>query len=713
MRHPTGLSTFAARLGLVVAAAVISLSAQQPASDPPPQAQPAEAADQRAQPAPFRTEANYVRVDAYPTRGGHPVQDLRLADFEVLENGVRQEISAFEHVVITPAGPQNLRRDPGSVREAEQQAASARSRLFVVFLDVPHVAVEGGAHIREPLIRLMDRVLGEDDLIAFMTPEMSPTQITFGRKTEVLAAMLREGWTWGHRHTLRDMDETERSYQLCYPPRPGEGRMSEEARKMIARRRERMVLDALHDLVRYLGGIREERKAILAISEGWILYRPDASVTMVKQDPFTGKYERVPDKPPIGVDEHGTLRIDPADRARPGAPSQSGCDRDRMSLASIDNDDYFRNLLDAANRNNASFYPIDPRGLAVFDSPLGPDAPPLIVVDQASLRQRLDVLRTLAENTDGMAIVDSNDLEGGLRRVADDLTSYYLLGYYSSNSKLDGTFRRITVRVTQPGVQVRARRGYRAATEEEVRASETASAAPVPDHVRTASSALATLGRLRADQRFSIHAVPMRASAAGPVTSVWVVGEIAGPLQEFAAGGTASVEIVGDAAATVPAAIEPGQRTFLIKIPAEPSGDALEVRARLTAEHQTDLPLADTARIDLNAPAAHPLLYRRGPSTGNRVQPAADFRFSRTERLRLELPLTPGATPGAGRLLDRNAQPLQVPVAVADRTDEDGQRWLTADATLAPLAAGDYVIEVAFTDGDTERQVLTAIRVTR
>jgi hypothetical protein len=202
-----------------------------------------------------------------------------------------------------------------------------------------------------------------------MTPGMSATQITFGRKTQVVAEMLREGWTWGHRHSIRDMDDVERGYQLCYPPKPGEGRLSEEARKMIVRRRERMVLDGLHDLVRYLGTIREERKAILAITEGWVLFRPDSSVTRVKQG-RTGEYERVPSKPPIGVDEHGTLRIDPADRNRPGAPSQGACDRDRMYLASIANEQYFRDLFDTANRNNASFYPIDPRGLAVFDSPI-------------------------------------------------------------------------------------------------------------------------------------------------------------------------------------------------------------------------------------------------------------------------------------------------------------------------------------------------------
>ena len=58
------------------------------------------------------------------------------------------------------------------------------------------------------------------------------------------------------------------------------------------------------------------------------------------------------------------------------------------------------------------------------------------------LKQRIEVMRTLADNTDGIAVVNSNDLDRGMKRISDDLTSYYLLGYYSTNAKLDGRFRR-------------------------------------------------------------------------------------------------------------------------------------------------------------------------------------------------------------------------------------------------------------------------------
>jgi VWFA-related protein len=691
----------AAFASAIVVAALTSVAAQQPAP-----ATPQEPPSAQDQPPRFRTEANYVRVDVYPTANGQAVRDLRAEDFELFENGVKQQVQAFEHVVVTPAGPQSLRVEAGSVRRAEQMAANPRNRVFVFFLDIPHVAVEGSHRIKEPVIRLMDRVLGPDDLVAVMTPEMVASQVTFGRKTEVIAAMLRENWVWGHRHSIRPMDQRELEYERCFPHRAQQGVVA----AMIARRRERMVLDALRDLVTYLGTVREERKAIIPISEGWVLYRPDPGLeTLVVVDKRTGATEPLPGLDPIGVDQHGKLRAGAARTREGDTVTQTECDRERMHLANIDNDDYFRDIMALANRNNASFYPIDPRGLAAFDYPLGPEAPPSLQVDQASLRTRIETLRTLADNTDGLAVVNTNDLDRGLRRIADDLTSYYLLGYYSTNTKLDGAFRRITVRVKRPGVDVRARRGYRAATIEEVNAGRAAAAAPVPDAARTTSAALATLGRIRDDQRFVLHAVPVRA-ASGAITSVWVAGEVIVPMQEVASGAEASIDLSGGATGTAKASIKTGERAFLVNLPVETTAGAIDVRARVATQTATE-PLAANARIE--GSTVQPLLFRRGPATGNRVHPAATFRFSRTERLRLELPIAADATLGSARLLDRNAQPLPLPVQIADKTGDDGQRWLTADATLSALGAGDYVVEVSYGAGGTEQKVLTAIRVTR
>ncbi|MCA1651246.1 MAG: VWA domain-containing protein, partial [Acidobacteria bacterium] len=410
-------------------------------------------AAQPQRPPGFRTEVNFVRVDVYPTADGVPVQDLRAEDFELLEDGVPQAIKTFEHVVIRPVGAESARAEPSTLEAARQAAANPRNRVFVLFLDVPHVTVAGSHNIKEPLIRLVDRILGPDDLVGVMTPDMSAADVTLGRKTEVLARGLRENWPWGKRFDNIRLDERERLYERCYPVllkesgTAGDG-FSRLARELINRRRERMVLDAMNELVLYLGGIREERKAILTVTEGWHLYRPDESVTALRTD-VGGRTEPVPGVDPITVGPDG--QITTKDKRSYGGTTKSECDADRMRLAMMDNERYFRDILDTANRNNATFYPIDPRGLPVFDAPIGPLAPPSPAVDAAILRHRQDTMRVLASNTDGIAVMNSNDLDRGLKRISDDLSSYYLLGYYSTNTKLDGKFRGIKVRVKRPG----------------------------------------------------------------------------------------------------------------------------------------------------------------------------------------------------------------------------------------------------------------------
>ena len=215
------------------------------------------------------------------------------------------------------------------------------------------------------------------------------------------------------------------------------------ARTLIARKRERATLEALQDLVRYLNGVREERKAILTVSEGWLLFRPDPSLEKLRSDPTSGAQDPIPGVDPVGVGPGGKLTTkDP----RGMTSTRMECDADRQRLAAMDDDSFFRDIIDDANRVNASFYAVDPRGLVAFDTPINEGLS--VVQDARSLRTRQEAMRTLAEATDGLAVMGSNDLDKGLRRISDDLTSYYLLGYYSTNTKLDGRYRALQVRVT-------------------------------------------------------------------------------------------------------------------------------------------------------------------------------------------------------------------------------------------------------------------------
>src|SRR5262249_7036300 len=126
------MTRLAASLGFLTAgaAAAVALAAGQ---QPPAGQQPI-----------FRSRANFVRVDVYPSRGGVPVQDLSAADFEVQEDGVPQTIDTFEHIVIRSAGPQDTRAEPNTIDQANQMAANPRNRVFVLFLDQPHVQMDSG-----------------------------------------------------------------------------------------------------------------------------------------------------------------------------------------------------------------------------------------------------------------------------------------------------------------------------------------------------------------------------------------------------------------------------------------------------------------------------------------------------------------------------------------------------------------------------------------
>jgi hypothetical protein len=105
-----------------------------------------------------------------------------------------------------------------------------------------------------------------------------------------------------------------------------------------------------------------------------------------------------------------------------------------------------------------------------------------------------------------------------------------------------------------------------------------------------------------------------------------------------------------------------------------------------------------------------PLYFRRGPFTGLGWHPAADREFRRAERLRIDVPLA-RAMPIAARLLDRNGQPMVVPVASGAR-EEQGLLFTTAEIGLAPLAPGDYLVEIAASEGDRRERMLVAFRMT-
>ena len=396
----------------------------------------------------FRAGANLVRVDAYVLKDGAAVTDLVAEDFEVLEDNVRQRVETLELIQPRGPAPQNALREPNTVAESREMATDPAARVFVLFLDRHNVSLEGSFRAQAPITRLLNRIIGQDDLVGIMTPEMSPRDLTLARRLLAIERLFKDSWFWGQRDRRSPADRGEQEILRCFP---------EASDEVIAQIHLIDTLNALDRLIVHLENVREDRKFVLLLSEGWLLDGAERSAAL---------------GPP-----RETPRRQPGELQPPGM--DPSCQRLSLMLQMSDTQRQFQDLLHRANRANVSFYPVDARGLVVFDSPIGPNPPPPPSVDAARLRARHDTLRTLATVTDGFAIVDTGNIDKALDRMVQDAGAYYLLGYYSSNTKLDGRYRKLTVRVKRPGVSVRARPGYLAPTEAEMIAQREAMAAAI------------------------------------------------------------------------------------------------------------------------------------------------------------------------------------------------------------------------------------------
>jgi hypothetical protein len=194
---------------------------------------------------------------------------------------------------------------------------------------------------------------------------------------------------------------------------------------------------------------------------------------------------------------------------------------------------------------------------------------------------------------------------------------------------------------------------------------------------------------------------------------VWATAEVGRSAQadDWSAGGQADailVDALGKTVATSRAQIAPGSSSIRIALISRGVA-AGDYQLQLRTKGARALAAAnDTMRITLPAApqATGAIFFRRGPVTANREVPTADLRFRRSERLRVDVP-TPANDAVAARLLDRNGGSLPIPVAATVRDDPDGSRWQSAELALAPLAPGDYVVELTTSAGRT----LAAFRV--
>jgi VWFA-related protein len=684
----------------------------------------------------FRGEAVLVTVDAYPQIDGRIVEGLKADDFQLFEDGKPQAIDSLEFVRVEPSLSEGERRDPNTVGEMLQMAADPHNRVFVVFLDRLHVSVDGSFATRRPMVDALNRIIGPDDLYGVMTQDTEPRALTLGRRSLSVEEQLTKHWTWGERHriTVDPNDPLEDGLKSCYeykPPSPkeplmpwyvddnGQRRLLFEV--LIDRRREDRTLLALERLVDRLAGMREARTVALLVTEGWRLFGINRGLANE-----AGVYGAT--RPPIGSSGGRVTLGDRTQRPETMIHPQQ-CQDELVRLANLDNERRFREIIRRANQANVTFYPINPSGLPTFDTPptfgrpvaevgaTGPPqvktlGPPDLAEDGNRLALRTGVMRTLAENTDGIAIVNTNDLSAGMKRIVDDVSAYYLLGYYSTNTTHDGRYRRIEVKTTKmSNVRMRARRGYFAPSNKPERGASAIPPGPAAaEPPKGLENALAELSRLRVSAD-----VFARGAISGREALVAVeIGTARAAATPWSAGATAQVVLTPDGRgplAPVTGAIEPGARGVLIAVPLDAAAATARVVVRVSAAREV---LEDTAELRLAAPGpvSEAIVYRGRPAATSPLRPVADLQFRRTERVHIEWIVAGELDERSTRLLGKNGQPLPIPVTMTER-DSGGRKVIAADLNLAPLSAGEYVIELTAGRAGASVVRLVAFRVTQ
>ena len=579
----------------------------------------------------FRTGVNIVRVDVIVADDdGKPITDLAKEEFEIIEDGRPQTIELFRQIRIegtTAAAPrarQVLNRDT-----EEREAARDDVRVFGILLADYQVCGQRSRAVRDAMAAFI-RKLGPNDLIAVMEPLMSVRDLVFTYDHDAVLQTIQRFEGRRGDYTPRNAIEEQHALQLGG---------AERLRMAVVR-------DALKALSVRLGSMREGRKSLIFVGEGF---------------------------PPSWLTEASQLR----------------------------------EVTQEANRHNTSIYAIDPRGLVQSGDTTATIRPGCgnIPIGQR-LRMTQDTLRELSEDTDGRAIVDRNGLEEGLNQILRDSSFYYLLGYSSTATRADGKFHQIRVRAKRPNVDVRARKGYWASTAEDASRAAT----PIPVTPQPVLDALTAIAAPNLDGRLVRTWVGTSRGGDGK-------GRVTVVSETLAAGGAARVGGVAHLTVTAtrprtgtvfespPVELRPGLPPQRVSFEAD--AGPLDVRIVLadqegkTIDRETrviEVPDYAGEVAALGTPRFHrPRTLREFQTLAADADaiPVATRDFVRTDRLLIRFDATgpkgEPAAPTAAILSRAGRKMFDVQVAVA--TAEGASHQI--DLALAPLSAGEYLLEIA------------------
>ena len=663
---------------LLAAGLLLAAAPQQPPANPPQQPPPAAA----PQPPPqgqrpvIRSGINFVSVDVIVTdkKTGDVVLDMKPEDFEVREDKKPQKVESFNVVKIDELAQQLAYKPKEILSESDMELEAKKPdvRLFIMLLDDYHVRRGNDMVERQPLIDFVNQ-LAPQDMVAIMYPLTPANGLTFTRsKTSLISAI--EHFE-GRKNDYIPRNEFEEKYAY-YPT------------VQVESIRNDVTFGALRAAAAQLGAMREGRKELLFVSEGFT-----ANLPLQLSNPIAAM-------PGVG---------------NPSSPGQDVTDPRAQAEQFFNSTDLIsrlKDIYDMCNRNNTSIYAVDPRGLASFEYDVNEGVS--LQTDRSNLQSTTDTLRILAENTDGRAIVNRNDIGKAMKQIIRDASGYYLLGYTSSEAPTDGKFHTIDVRVKRPNVEVRFRKGYWAYTSEDVARATAGPKADARPEITNALNAIVEPAREHTARFWT--GTDRGGNGQDRVTFVWEA------LPSKTGSTAARVMLTASAA--------DGRPIFRGRVP-DPNALAPVAQPGATDGGAPPLP---SASVSFNAPPGQidlrivvendsgqvidsttqsvtvpdytrtqvsfstPRLYRARTAREalqirNNVDapPITSREFSRGERLmiRLDAYAAAGRPDVTAKLLNRAGSAMaDVPIQIADG------RPMLIDFPLASLAAGEYIIEV-------------------
>lgn len=405
----------------------VTLAAQQPPSGQQPPAGQQTAPPQQPQRASsgqkpdFIVNIDLVNMDAIVRDAKDVfVADLTKDDFEIFEDGVKQDVTAFTlvhggrvHNLLAPPPPP---AQEGIILPPSRPRNDAAGRIFLIIVDDLHLDFRNTGRIRDLFKRIANTLVHEGDMFAIVSTGPSSLAIdpTYDRK--ILEDAIKKITGNG----LKPSD-------IIQGPEGAEGPTEVRYRAHVA-------FSTAYDILRQIERINNRRKAVIWVSNGYDF------------DPF--KESRLGEDPVFGGRFGQTREEGREDQQRFNQGAQFADADLARELAEITR---------TANRANATIYSIDPRGLvagADLDEQLDP-------VEYAEyVRKSQDSLRVLADETGGIAVVNQNDFTKALKKIDNETSDYYVLGYYSSNPDPLKRTRKIEVKVKKPGLNVWSRTSY-------------------------------------------------------------------------------------------------------------------------------------------------------------------------------------------------------------------------------------------------------------